>query len=229
MLERVDYEAVGLIAGLEVHQQLLTKEKLFCRCPAGLYTETHDGEVLRHMRPTLSELGEYDGTALMEFKTKKEIIYLLNQQNVCTYEMDDTPPFLVNQEAIDVAIELCLPMNMDIIDEVHIARKQYLDGSIPTGFQRTAIVGVNGWLPFQGPATDHHPRQRRGGFLPRGEGQGPPDRLAHGPPGHAADRDGHRPGAAHAAGSARRDPALRARGPQHAAACGPASAPAART
>lgn len=150
MLEKLDYQAVGLISGLEVHQQLLTREKLFCRCPAGLYTEDHDGEVLRHMRPTLSELGEYDGTALMEFKTKKEIIYLLNHRNVCTYEMDDTPPFLVNQEAIDVAIELCLTMNMDIIDEVHIARKQYLDGSIPTGFQRTAIVGVNGWLPFKG-------------------------------------------------------------------------------
>lgn len=150
MLDSLDYQAVGLISGLEVHQQLLTKEKLFCRCPAGLYTETHDGEVLRHMRPTLSELGEYDGTALMEFKTKKEIVYLLNQQNVCTYEMDDTPPFLVNQEAIDVTIELCLAMNMDVIDEVHIARKQYLDGSIPTGFQRTAIVGVNGWIPFKG-------------------------------------------------------------------------------
>ncbi|HWR35022.1 MAG TPA: Glu-tRNA(Gln) amidotransferase subunit GatE [Clostridia bacterium] len=150
MLERVDYESVGLISGLEVHQQLLTREKLFCRCPAGLYVDKHDGEVLRHMRPTLSELGEYDGTALMEFKTKKEIVYLLNQLNVCTYEMDDTPPFLVNQEAIDVAIELCLSMNMDVIDEVHIARKQYLDGSIPTGFQRTAIIGVNGWIPFKG-------------------------------------------------------------------------------
>ena len=150
MTERLDYEAVGLISGLEVHQQLLTRHKLFCRCPSGLYTTTHDGEVLRHMRPTLSELGEYDGTALMEFKTKKEIVYLLNHLNVCTYEMDDTPPFLVNQEAIDVAIELCLMMNMDIIDEIHIARKQYLDGSIPTGFQRTAIIGVNGWLPFRG-------------------------------------------------------------------------------
>lgn len=149
MMHRLDYAEAGLISGLEVHQQLLTKHKLFCRCPAGLYTETHDGEVLRHMRPTLSELGVYDGTALMEFKTKKEIVYLLNRANVCTYEMDDTPPFLVNQEAIDVAMELCLMMNMDIIDEVHIARKQYLDGSIPTGFQRTAIVGVNGWMPFR--------------------------------------------------------------------------------
>jgi glutamyl-tRNA(Gln) amidotransferase subunit E len=150
MMEHLDYEAVGFVSGLEVHQQLGTKHKLFCRCPAGLYTETHDGEVLRHMRPTLSELGEYDGTALMEFKTRKEIIYLLNHLNVCTYEMDDTPPFLVNQEAIDLTIELCLMMHMDVIDEVHFARKQYLDGSIPTGFQRTAIIGVNGWLPFRG-------------------------------------------------------------------------------
>lgn len=150
MIQPLDYDSVGFVSGLEVHQQLLTREKLFCRCPAGLYTTTHDGEVLRHMRPTLSELGEYDGTALMEFKTKKEIVYLLNRENVCTYEMDDTPPFLVNQEAIDITIELCLMMHMDVIDEVHIARKQYLDGSIPTGFQRTAIVGVNGWLPFRG-------------------------------------------------------------------------------
>jgi glutamyl-tRNA(Gln) amidotransferase subunit E len=148
--QAIDYGEVGLIAGLEVHQQLLTDRKMFCRCPAGLYTATHDGEILRHMRPTLSELGEYDGTALMEFKTKKNIIYLLHEDNVCTYEMDDTPPFLVNQEAVDVAIEQCLMLGCDIVDEVHIARKQYLDGSIPTGFQRTAIVGVNGRLPFRG-------------------------------------------------------------------------------
>jgi len=146
----IDYAEIGLICGLEVHQQLLTDRKMFCRCPAGHYTRDHDGSVLRHMRPTLSELGEYDGTALMEFKTKKNIVYLLHESNVCTYEMDDTPPFLVNRQAVNVAIEQCLMLGCDIVDEVHIARKQYLDGSIPTGFQRTAIVGVNGRLPFRG-------------------------------------------------------------------------------
>ncbi|MCK5833411.1 Glu-tRNA(Gln) amidotransferase subunit GatE [bacterium] len=145
----VDYHEIGLIVGLEVHQQLLTQRKMFCRCPAGLYTKEHDAAILRHMRPTLSELGVFDGAALMEFKTKKQIIYLLHNKNTCTYEMDDTPPFLMNEEALDISIEQCLMLNMDIVDEVHVARKQYLDGSIPTGFQRTAIVGVNGNIPFK--------------------------------------------------------------------------------
>ena len=35
---------------------------------------------------------------------------------------------------------------LNIVGVVHITRKQYLDGSIPTGFQRTAILGVEGEL-----------------------------------------------------------------------------------
>jgi len=144
----IDYSELGLKAGVEIHQQILTDKKLFCNCPAGKYNKVHNSEVLRHMRPTLSEFGTYDGTALMEFKTKKEITYLLNKDTVCTYEMDDTPPFHVNRNALDIAIEIALMLNCNIVDEMHIIRKQYLDGSIPTGFQRTAIVGLDGTIPF---------------------------------------------------------------------------------
>jgi glutamyl-tRNA(Gln) amidotransferase subunit E len=145
-----DYAAIGFKSGLEIHQQLLTSKKLFCRCPAGLYSDSFNAEILRHMRPTLSELGEYDGTALMEFKTKKEIIYQINHATVCTYEMDDTPPFELNDEALDIALEIGLLYGCTMVDEIHIARKQYLDGSIPTGFQRTTIVGVDGRIPYKG-------------------------------------------------------------------------------
>lgn len=145
-----DYASVGFKSGLEVHQQLLTEKKLFCRCPAGRYNNSvYHAEILRHMRPTLSELGEYDGTALMEFKTKKDIIYRIHYDTVCTYEMDDTPPFEVNESALDIAFEIGMLYNSSIVDEVHIARKQYLDGSIPTGFQRTAITSVGGSVPFK--------------------------------------------------------------------------------
>ncbi len=103
-----DYAEVGFRSGLEIHQQLLTEKKLFCRCPAGRYSDKYDAEILRHMRPTLSELGEYDGTALMEFKTRKEIIYRINRETVCTYEMDDTPPFMINEQALDIALGVAM-------------------------------------------------------------------------------------------------------------------------
>lgn len=149
--KKADYERIGFMSGLEVHQQLKTKEKLFCHCPAGIYHshENYDAEVIRHMRPTLSELGEYDGTALMEQKTRKEIIYRINNKTACTYEVDDTPPFKIDREALEYALEISLLCKLNIVGEVHITRKQYLDGSIPTGFQRTAILGVEGEIPLK--------------------------------------------------------------------------------
>ncbi len=144
------WEKIGFKSGLEVHQQLKTKKKLFCNCPSGIYNDDDDfdAEIVRHMRPTLSELGEYDGTALMEFKTRKTIIYRINEENSCTYEIDDTPPFPINKEALEIALEISLLSKLNIVGEVHITRKQYLDGSIPTGFQRTAILGVEGEIPL---------------------------------------------------------------------------------
>jgi len=144
-----DYSIIGFKSGLEIHQQLLTEKKLFCRCPAGHYNKEYHAEILRHMRPTLSEMGVYDGTALMEFKTKKNIIYHINRDTVCTYEMDDTPPFLINEDALDIALGIGMLYDCNIIDELHIARKQYLDGSIPTGFQRTAIFALDGKIPYK--------------------------------------------------------------------------------
>jgi len=149
-LTESEFGKLGFRCGLEIHQQLLTAKKLFCRCPAGLYSKHYDAEVLRHMRPTLSEMGEYDGTALMEFKTRKEVVYRLNSESVCTYEMDDAPPFEINEQALDIALELALMLGCSLVGEIHIIRKQYLDGSIPAGFQRTAIVGVDGGIPFRG-------------------------------------------------------------------------------
>jgi len=148
---QADYDRIGFKSGLEVHQQLKTQKKLFCNCPAGLYNrkDDHDAEIIRHMRPTLSELGEYDGTALMEFKTRKQIIYRIKNQTACTYDIDDTPPFPLNREALDIALEISLLCQFNIVSEVHIIRKQYLDGSIPTGFQRTGILGVEGEIQLR--------------------------------------------------------------------------------
>ncbi|MFW6205690.1 MAG: Glu-tRNA(Gln) amidotransferase subunit GatE, partial [Gemmatimonadota bacterium] len=111
-------------------------------------------EVLRHMRPTLSELGEYDRTALMEFKTRKEIVYQLERSSVCTYEMDDTPPFHIDEPAVRIAVEIAELCGLNLVSELHVMRKQYLDGSIPTGFQRTAMVGLTGAIPLRVPPLE---------------------------------------------------------------------------
>ncbi|HSQ35877.1 MAG TPA: Glu-tRNA(Gln) amidotransferase subunit GatE [Candidatus Binatia bacterium] len=144
------YAKLGFKCGLEVHQQLKTEKKLFCHCPAGRYHahEDYDAEIVRHMRPTLSELGEYDGTALMEFKTRKVVVYRIKNETTCTYEIDDTPPFLLNRQAVEIAMEVALLLKCNIVGEFHITRKQYLDGSIPTGFQRTGILGIEGEIPL---------------------------------------------------------------------------------
>ncbi|MDD3144069.1 MAG: Glu-tRNA(Gln) amidotransferase GatDE subunit E [Candidatus Cloacimonetes bacterium] len=144
------WRKLGFRCGLEVHQQLNTSRKLFCRCPAGRYHDfdDFDAEIVRHMRPTLSELGEYDGTALMEFKTRKKIVYRINNDSACTYEVDDTPPFPLNREALEQAMKIALLLKLKIVGELHITRKQYLDGSIPTGFQRTTILGIEGEFPI---------------------------------------------------------------------------------
>lgn len=147
-LSPADYDELGFMCGLEVHQQLNTASKLFCRCPSGVNTKHVDAEVLRHMRPTLSELGEYDGTALMEFKTRKEIVYQLERGSVCTYDMDDTPPFQIDTAAVKASLLQSRMLNLNLVSELHVMRKQYLDGSIPTGFQRTAMIGLTGEIPF---------------------------------------------------------------------------------
>lgn len=145
------YEELGFMCGLEVHQQLKTHKKLFCHCPAGVFQKDgqYDAEIIRHMRPTLSEMGGYDGTALMEFKTKKNVVYRIANLTTCTYDIDDTPPFKINQQALGIALEVALLLKTNIVGELHITRKQYLDGSIPAGFQRTGIISIEGQIPLK--------------------------------------------------------------------------------
>ena len=53
-MTRKDYEALGFKSGIEIHQQLKTRQKLFCRCTAQYLHKQPSATLLRHMRPTLS-------------------------------------------------------------------------------------------------------------------------------------------------------------------------------
>ena len=70
----VDYAKVGMKCGLEIHQQLNAKTKLFCSCPLELFKEEPEITFLRRLRPTQSELGQVDPAAYFEFQKGKNPI-----------------------------------------------------------------------------------------------------------------------------------------------------------
>jgi glutamyl-tRNA(Gln) amidotransferase subunit E len=142
----IDYAKAGLKVGLEIHQQLNTKEKLFCSCLPALFKEEPEISFLRRLRPTQSELGQVDPAAFFEFQKGIKVLYEANRATSCLVEMDEEPPHPLNMEAVGVVLTAALMMNMQPIDEVHVMRKTVIDGSNTTGFQRTCIIASDGWI-----------------------------------------------------------------------------------
>jgi glutamyl-tRNA(Gln) amidotransferase subunit E len=142
----IDYAKVGLKVGLEIHQQLNVNSKLFCSCPPELFKEDPEITFLRRLRPTQSELGQVDPAAYFEFQKGIKILYEANRKSSCLVEMDEEPPHPINIEAVEVVLTASLMMNMQPIDEAHVMRKTVIDGSNTTGFQRTSIIALDGWI-----------------------------------------------------------------------------------
>ncbi|HVQ00029.1 MAG TPA: Glu-tRNA(Gln) amidotransferase subunit GatE [Candidatus Thermoplasmatota archaeon] len=140
----MDYQAVGFKAGLEIHQQLKT-HKLFCECPSEI-PEYSDYTFERMLRPTQSELGDVDRAALEEAQRKRRFVYRASLASTCLVESDEEPPHTVNPEAVDVCLTMALLLGAQPVDEAQFMRKIVIDGSNTTGFQRTALVAMNGFL-----------------------------------------------------------------------------------
>lgn len=141
-----DWDELGLMMGLEIHQQLNTKSKLFCPCPTDLTDEDYDGEIIRNLRPTQSELGQIDRAALQESLRDMTFKYESFNNHTCLVETDDEPPHSLNREALDICITIASLLNMKMVDEFHTMRKQVIDGSNTGGFQRTGLAATDGYL-----------------------------------------------------------------------------------
>ncbi|MDY6930935.1 MAG: Glu-tRNA(Gln) amidotransferase subunit GatE, partial [Halobacteriota archaeon] len=145
-----DYKKLGLKAGLEIHQQLDTDEKLFCKCKTLLRdADESKGTFYRYLRPTQSEMGEVDVAAMEASKFKRRYIYK-TYDSTCLVENDEEPPRELNEEALDLSLEIAMLLNMKVIDEVHTMRKIVIDGSNTAGFQRTALVATDGHIDVDG-------------------------------------------------------------------------------
>jgi len=143
----IDYSSIGLRVGIEIHQQLATKEKLFCSCPAELASdETPKREVRRFLKVAKSEVGEVDPAAQYEIMKGRNIIYEVPENHACLVELDEEPPHDLNREAVLITLAIAKALNSTPVDEIEVMRKIVVDGSNTTGFQRTAIVAVGGYL-----------------------------------------------------------------------------------
>ena len=145
----LDFEKIGLLGGLEIHQQLNSEKKLFCDCRAELFNEEPDFVFTRRLRPTQSELGQIDAAALFEFKKGIKILYEGNRPTSCLVEMDEEPPHDIDRESLKAALVVSLMLKANPVDEIHVMRKTVIDGSNTTGFQRTAVVALGGEVRMQ--------------------------------------------------------------------------------
>jgi glutamyl-tRNA(Gln) amidotransferase subunit E len=149
----MDYKKLGLKVGLEIHQQLNSGTKLFCRCPirqntssGGSRNENFPIEIRRRLRAVPGELGIVDEAALQEYLKNRSFIYKADSESSCLVEIDEDPPKAMNEKALVLVIKICKLLHCHILDELHVMRKTVVDGSTVSGFQRTVLAGTNGYL-----------------------------------------------------------------------------------
>ncbi len=87
---------------------------------------------------------------MFEFHKGKTVTYEADPETTCLVELDEEPPHPLNREAVDVSLTISLLFKAKPLDEVHVMRKVVIDGSNTTGFQRTAVVALDGRLSVDG-------------------------------------------------------------------------------
>lgn len=145
----MDYEKLGLKCGIEIHQQLEGR-KLFCNCPTLIKDSEPDSQVKRQLRAVVGETGEIDKAALHEQARKKNFLYHYYDECCCLVELDEEPPRPINQEAVETSYVVAKLLNTKPVDEVQVMRKTVVDGSNTTGFQRTALIAMDGVIKANG-------------------------------------------------------------------------------
>ncbi len=144
------YKDIGLSVGLEIHWELDTDHKLFCRCSTVLHTDEPDVILERFQRAVPGETGEVDVAAQFETIKGRKIFYQAYSDSTCEIEMDGAPPLSPNPEAINTALAVSLLLEAKPVDEVHVMRKTIIDGSLPSGFQRTMLIAYDGYIDTDG-------------------------------------------------------------------------------
>jgi glutamyl-tRNA(Gln) amidotransferase subunit E len=148
--EKEYYEKLGFKCGLEIHQRLLTMEKLFCSCNAINEGKKTGMRVERMQRAVVGETGELDKATGFESMKERKFIYNVYDISSCLVELDEEPPHKINEEALNISYLIAATFNCNIPDEIEVMRKEVVDGSDPSAFQRTMLIGYGGSLDING-------------------------------------------------------------------------------
>ena len=148
-MSELDIKNIGLKVGLEIHQQLDTKKKLFCDCTP-IEEEEFSMKFSRKLRAAKRELGKIDPAALFESTKSKTIVYYANPKSSCLVEEDEEPPHALDTDAKNIVLLISSALESKIFSEIHVMRKTVIDGSNTTGFQRTMLVAQGGHIEVNG-------------------------------------------------------------------------------
>ncbi|MCX6709958.1 MAG: Glu-tRNA(Gln) amidotransferase subunit GatE, partial [Candidatus Woesearchaeota archaeon] len=96
------------------------------------------------------ESGKVDSAAEYESRRDKEFLYHFYRDANCLVELDEEPPHPVNEDALRTALQIGLMLKAQFIDRIQFMRKTVVDGSNTSGFQRTALIAVNGFVELKG-------------------------------------------------------------------------------
>ncbi len=135
----------ALKVGIEIHQQLDTN-KLFCSCKSELTDKIPDFTIKRKLNAVAGETGKVDVAAEYESMKKKEYIYEAYNDRTCEIELDESPPRELNKEALKIALQIALFFHAKILSTTQIMRKNVVDGSNTSGFQRTMMIAKDGYV-----------------------------------------------------------------------------------
>jgi Glu-tRNA(Gln) amidotransferase subunit E-like FAD-binding protein len=146
----MNYKDLGLKVGLEIHFQLDVGKKLFCNCSSAMKEKEPISIVKRKLHPVASELGEVDAAAQFEYLKNRTFFYEVFKNESCLVELDEEPPHNPNEEALKVSLQIAKLFNCRIPEQIFAMRKTVIDGSNTSGFQRTMIIGFDGYFEFKG-------------------------------------------------------------------------------
>ncbi len=133
--------------GFEWHVQI-DSGKLFCRCKSEIKENKGYEEIKRLIRPSFGEEGRIDVSAEFEGMKTRKITYKLFEDTDCLVDIDEEPPHEIDESALSTGVNLSCALNSYLLKNLVFMRKTIVDGSNTTGFQRTAILAVNGEFPF---------------------------------------------------------------------------------